>query len=484
MKRALVCIFILLSLMSSCLKIPTDEAECELYSTPDLHKTTEDALSTNRFERGDFPNSCWWEMFQDEQLSRLICLALNDNPTMIVAEARVKAALEEVVIKKSRLFPTIGLNASVNTEHLGKNSFFRAFTPQFPANITEYIIDLDFSYEFDFWGKNRNFYRASLGLAKAEIAERAGVELSLSTAVASTYFKWQTQMRQLSILQEERKVITQLFDLSRQRQENAIDNEQDVIFAQETQLVIDRNILLQEEKIALTKHLLNTLLGQGPDAQEELDKICFNDLFPFPLPSEISCDFLARRPDLMAQIWRVEAAAHLVGAAKADFYPNVDLTAFAGLDSVFFNKLFSMGSWTTSVKPALHLPIFTAGRIRANLRARHAEFTQSIYIYNDMLLRAVKEVADKIVSLKYAHQDYEVQKQIVENKMQNQKLSSLRYENALNNLMEVLNAHEEVLREKFLQMKYEYDRYKATIQLIRALGGGYCNSDIPFAGDP
>lgn len=482
MKRALVCIFILLSLMSSCLKIPTDEAECELYSTPDLQATTEDALSTRRFARGDFPNSCWWEMFQDEQLSRLICLALKDNPTMIVAEERVKVAQEESIIKKSRLFPTIGLSANLNWQYLGKNSFFRAFTPQFPANITEYVIDLDFSYEFDFWGKNRNFYRAALGFLKAEMAERAGVELSLSTAVAAAYFKWQIQLRQLSILQEERKVMTQFFGLIQQRQENAIGNQQDVLLGEENILVIDRNILILEEKVALTKHFLLMLLGQGPDAKEQIDKIPFTTLFAFPLPSEISCDLLARRPDLMAQIWRVEAAAHLVGAAKADFYPNVDLTAFAGLDSVFFNKLFSMGSWTTSVKPALHLPIFTAGRIRANLRARHAEFTESIYTYNDMLLHAVKEVADNIVTLKYANQNFDAQQQIVENKMQNQKLSSLRYENALNNLLEVLNAHEAVLREKFLQLKYEYDRYKATIQLIRTLGGGYCNSDVPFEG--
>ena len=475
MVRLALSILLSLFFVSGCVKIPVDEACCRMMSTPDIPE-----VAQGPFIEGDFPDSDWWEMFDDPQLSRLICHALAENPTLQGVEARVRTAEEEAKIKKSYLLPTLGFSADLDWRYLGENDFFRAYTPVIPANVPEYEIDVNFYYEFDFWGKNRNIYRAAIGYAKAEEAERQNAILALSTSVASVYFKLQAQLKKMQILKEERHTLTSLFELTKLRQEHALDNSSQLLNAEEQLFIINKNILFAEEQIILSKHMLTMLLGEGPTTCDLVKKISLSDSMKFPLPQNISSDLIARRPDLMAHIWRVEATAHLVGAAKADFYPRVNLCAFAGLDSVFFNKLFTWGSRSATVVPAFHLPIFTAGRLKANLRARQAEFEQTIFAYNEAVLRAVKEVADQIVMLKTADETLRVENRLVQNKLQNRKLMHLRYEHAISNLLELLDTQEALLQEEFKKIHFQYERYVAVIHLIKALGGGYCTEEVPF----
>lgn len=480
MPRIPFCSLFCLLFVAGCVKIPEDQARCSLKDIPNLEYATEVALDSGYFSEGEFPEGEWWEMFDDCQLSRLIEIALACNPTLEVARARVEQAEAEAKVKKSFLFPTIGFNANLNWEYLGKNNFFRAYTPVIPGNITEYEIDLDFSYEIDFWGKNRNTFRAAISFAKALEAEQQDANLMISTAVAATYFKLQANMQKLSILKDERKLLTKLYQLTNDRKDKALDNSMQILNIEEQLFVINKNILMMNQKIELSKHMLNLLVGSGPSAYEEIDRVAFSCCINFPLPTHISSNLLARRPDLMAHIWRVEAAAHLVGAAKADFYPRVDLTGLAGLDSVFFSKLFTANSRTANLMPALYLPIFTAGRIRANLNQKQAQFQEYIASYNEAVLRAAKEVADQLVVLQMTSEKLDVENMLVNNKMENRKLVILRYKNALDNLLDVIKSQEEVLKQEFEKIALQYKRTVAAIQLIKALGGGYQTCEVPF----
>lgn len=480
MRRILYGILFCLILLSGCVKIPEGEVQCKIEAVPSLEQSEEVALEGNEFYAADFPEGSWWEMFDDEQLSHLICQAINCNPTMEMVQARVEQAEAHAKIKKSALFPTIGFNTKIDWQYLGKNDFFRAFTPVFPANITEYEIDLDFSYEFDFWGKNKNRYQAAMGLARAQEAERQSAILMLSTSVAAVYYKLQANLQKLEVLKEERKILTRLFKLTEMRQKKALDNSSQRLDAETQLFMINKNILIAKQKIELNRHMLNYLIGRGPDSFAELEKITFSSKFDFPLPSRISSNLLCRRPDLMAIIWRVQGSAHLVGAAKAEFYPRVDLTALAGLDSVFFNKWFTWGSRTANVEPALHLPIFTAGRLKANLRASQAELDELIYTYNDAVLKAAKEVADQIVSLKMTNEQVQIEDRLVANQLQNRKLMALRYEHALANMLELLDTQETLLQQEFQKIQFQYKRVLSAIGLIKALGGGYCTEEVPF----
>ena len=469
-----------LIISSSCVKIPSDEACCQMLSPPSLECSIDQALESESFTMGDFPSANWWELFGDPQLSHLICKALSSNPTLQKAWARVRGAEAEAKIKKSKLFPTIGFSADIEWEYLAKDSFFRAFTPVIPSHVTDYEIDLDFHYEIDFWGKNQNSYRAALGIAKAQMAEASSATLILSTSVAAVYFKLQTHMQMLQLLTEEKKLISHYLDLTRSLEEFAVGSTIQTLSAEEHVLKLDQTILITTQKITIQKHMLKMLLGEGPDSEEAIELIEFSPCMEFPLPFHISSNLLARRSDLIAHIWKVEAAAHLVGAAKADFYPRVDLWALAGFNSLFVNKLFQWDNREATVKPAFYLPIFTGGRLKGNLRAKQAEFEEAIYSYNETVLKAVREVADEIVILKTVDENLKIEVKLVQNKEKNQNLIKQLYEEELGNLLGVIQSEKELLKEKYGKIHLQYQRMISALRLIKALGGGYCTTEVPF----
>lgn len=474
---------LLLLCLAGCVRIPTDEAAAQILPSPSIKNSEALALESDAFEQGAFPSESWWKMFEDEQLGYLIERALSCNPTLMAAKARIDQAEAEAKIRRSRLFPTVALETKLNWQYFGENDFFRAFAPTFPGYIPEYEIDLNFSYELDFWGKNRNLYQAAIGYQMAAFAELAHARLILSCAVAATYFKLQAHLQTLALLEKQRELLTKQLELTKGRFDAALDNETDLLHSNDRLFALNQSIAHAQMSVALSRHTLNQLLGQGPDCRELIDSIQRAPEKAFPLPSRIDCDLLARRPDLMAQIWRVEAAAHLVGAAKANFYPNVNLFALAGFDSVFFSKWFRWESRTGSIGPAIHLPIFTAGRIKAHLKKRRAEFEEAIDVYNQMILLAAKEVADQIITLKTADETLELENHLIENQVHTTKLARERYENALDNLLQFLNVRESLLTESMRQIRYSYEKKLAMVQLIQALGGGYCNSENPIGGE-
>jgi outer membrane protein TolC len=195
------------------------------------------------------------------------------------------------------------------------------------------------------------------------------------------------------------------------------------------------------------------------------------------LPDNISSDLLARRPDLMAQICRVEAAAKEIGAAKADFYPNVNLSAFAGLESLAFSNLFR-DSKTGSLMPAIHLPIFTGGRLRANLRSKVAAFNQAVYAYNDLVLTAAKEVADQIVTVGAIIDGLSQQVDAYEDTAAQYDLLFLRYDKGIDNYLTVLDGENDVLQQRFLLVGQYMDHLSSILNLIKRLGGGYISGPV------
>jgi len=480
-----VCFFILL-LFAGCTRISDKDLAARL-ETPSLILTEKEALHRAYFQTGEWPDEDWWKLFEDAQLNKLIERAIAFNFTLKEARAHVEYSYQLAKSVRSKLLPDLSANYMEQWQYLSKYGFDRDFFPvpppanknMIPHTLNLIDLTLNFSYEFDFWGKNRSLFRAALGAARAAVAEERQAQLITTLTVAKTYFAWQAKCAQRDILLEKRQERKDLFHLTDRRAIVGVDNDIPVYGSKKGIYQIQKLIVFLEEGIELDKHMLKYLVGAGPDENvvESAPQARFNR--PFALPDNISSDLLARRPDLMAQLWRVEAAAQEIGAAKADFYPNVSLGAFGGLESLSFGNLFR-DSKTGGLTPAIHLPIYTGGRLEAQLRSKVAGFNEAVSAYNDLVLSAAKEVADQIVSVTAVLDGYAEQEGVFNDTANQYDLLFARYETGIDDYLSVLRMQDDVLQQRFLLVGLYHDHLQALLKLIQSLGGGYHATKIPM----
>ncbi len=455
----------------SCVRVPDCDL-AEMAISADTDSVAAEAMQRADFAIGDWPSQTWWKDLGDPVLNNLIEQALKGNPNLMAADARMKAAAQIALQKRAALFPEIDLVATDNWEHLAKTGFFRAFAPTIPAAVNDFNIDFSFTYEIDFWGKYRDLFKAALGEAAAMAAEKLQAELLLTTSIAYTYAELQFLLRERQIIYQRDLNRQAIADIRIKRTVHAIDTSIVNLQARSTQLDVHSSLLEIDPQIEEHIHRLKVLSGLGQDA---ILDISFNPLNPLQvsLPECLSLDLISRRPDLIAQKARVESAAKLIDAAKTDFYPNVNLTALIGLESVFWSKLFRKENYSGSFEPALNLPIFTAGRLKAQLWEKVADFNEAVYSYNNLVLQAAQEVADNLTVLNFLQKEIEVRENSLQVVEKQEYLTRRRVEHALDDRIALLNAQNNVLETQLALETLEYNKQLAGILLIRALGGGY-----------
>jgi NodT family efflux transporter outer membrane factor (OMF) lipoprotein len=467
-----------LLIFSGCARVPKNDL-AQLSAPVALDSSTGEALAREFFEIGGWPSERWWEMFEDPQLNELIELAFKESPTLQKALAKVAEAEQEARKERAALFPRLNLEYLEQWNYFSKNGFDRSFfptppgAPPIPPTDNQIDLTLNFNYEIDFFGKNRNLYKAALNKARAQRAEAKQATLMLMTLIVQTYIELQTKFAQREVLQDRWDERNMLFELTTSRSEHGLDALTPMLEREQSIYEIEQSLLQIDKEIALDRHMLSVLVGAGPD-----DTIAPKPMMaiferPFSIPDNLSTDLLARRPDLTAQLWRVEAAAAEIGAAKAEFYPSVNLMAFAGLESLSFNKLLSISSKQGSLIPALHLPIFTGGKLTANLKNKVAAFNEETYRYNELLLSAAQDVADQIVTLISTFDILSRQINSVETLEEQVELQYARYKHGINNFLTVLEREEDLQVQHFQLFGNERDYLLAVLKLIKALGGGY-----------
>ncbi len=431
---------------------------------------------------GDWPRKDWWTMFGDAKLDALIQQALAGNPSLRAAEARVRSALALADAARASLYPTLDLNASVNRERFSANDIY---PPPFGGSwANEGRTTLDFSYEFDFWGKHRNELNAALGDARATAADAAQAQLVLAAAVAQSYFQLQSDLASLAVARDTLTRREGLRDLNRVRVSRGL--EVAVAVRQSDQQVASSSVEVSaaEAAVQVDRHQLAALLGLGPDAPLDIQPALHTYDKALAFPANLPADLLARRPDIAAQRFRLEAAAAKIGAAKADFFPNVNLAAFIGFaaTSVTGLNLFTASSRVAGVGPALHLPIFDAGRLRANLRGRYGEYDGAVEQYNQTLLDALRQVADQITGVRAVKQQLAHQAVALAAADDAHRLTLDRYRAGLTNYLDVLVNEERLLAERMNQVRLQGRNLALAVEMIRALGGGYRVPDATVEG--
>jgi NodT family efflux transporter outer membrane factor (OMF) lipoprotein len=462
---------IILLLAHGCATVPQHDL-AEKMTTTQCNTVALNAIESGLFEEGNWPKATWWNDFEDPTLNDLIEQSLKLSPTLQKAESRLKAAAQVALQKKARLFPEIDGDFIDNWQHLSKHGLYRQFAPVFPAIINQIDLDLNFTYEFDFWGKNRDIFHAYLGRAAAQAAEKKQAELILTTSVAYVYFQVQFSLKKLEILEKIERNKREIYTLTIKRERDALSNSLDGLTSSSMALDVEAEVLATEQDLRTELHKLKALTALGQDTDLEIKWTPLKETNAV-IPANLAIDLLSRRPDLTAQLLRLEAAAKEIDAAKTDFYPNVNLAAFIGFETVKKASLLNPASYAAALAPAVHLPIFTAGRLKAQLFEKVALFNEAVYAYNELILQAAQEVADGLTNLTLLRKQVDVRKVTVDNAERKTDLAESRFKNAIDDKISLLDTRNTLLERELELTTLYYARQTAQVQLIRALGGGY-----------
>jgi NodT family efflux transporter outer membrane factor (OMF) lipoprotein len=428
------------------------------------------ALADAKLTAATWPAADWWRRFGDPQLDALIAEALAGNPGMASARARIDRAVALAASYGAALAPQANAGVNVTRQRYSSNGIFPP--PIAGGWYTQTDLAASFSYELDLWGRNRAAYDAALGQARAAEVDAYAVRLLLASGVARAYAQLGRSFDQLDLAQDSLKQRQAMFDLTRQRVAAGLDSQVDLKQAEGSIPAARQRIAQIEEEIALGRNLLAALLGKGPDRGLAITRPQLQQQ-PVALPSVLPADLLGRRPDVVALRWRVESARRDIDAAKAQFYPNVNLSALVGLQSISFARLLNARSEDPSFGPALRLPLFDGGRLRANLAAKDADYDLAVEQYNQTLVDAMREVVDQLASLRsVAAQRVELERGLAAAR-DAYALATERYRAGVASYLQVLAAETPLLEQRNLRANLRARELELSINLIRALGGGF-----------
>jgi NodT family efflux transporter outer membrane factor (OMF) lipoprotein len=424
----------------------------------------------------DWPKLDWWRAYGDTGLDQLVDEALRNAPTMAEASARIDKARADLGTARAALFPSLSANGTVDETKQSYNAGIPAlFVPKGYNDFAQ--ATLNFSYELDFWGKNRGAVAAATSEARAAQADAAEARLTLSTAVAGSYADLARLYAERDVADRAAQSRQETLDLVAHRVANGADNRSASKQAEAGVATAKASLAEIDEEIGLTRDRLAALMGEGPDRGLAIARPGPAMIQAFGLPPSLAADLIGRRPDVVAARWRAEAAAKRIGVARAQFYPDINLVADVGLEALHLDKFFSPGSDIGQVGPAVALPIFEGGRLRANLRGAEADYADAVATYDATLTQALSDVADAAQSERALTQRLAQSQAALDADEEAYRIAKLRYEGGLADYQSVLLAEDAVLVDRRVVVDLKARAFTLDIQLVKALGGGFQRQD-------
>lgn len=411
-----------------------------------------------------FGDAKWWTVFQDEELQKLIRTALEENPDVRIAAARITQAQQQVGISRADQFPTINGTGGVSRTRNPSNPVF----PAFEANMSQ--LGLSAAWQLDFWGRYRKATEAARATLLASEWGRKTVMATLVSQLATAYF----QLRELDVEREVARgalgARQESLKLNRTLEEGGAISRLDVhqaevLVEQAAKLVpdLDRRIMQQENAI-------RQLMGQNPGEIPRGKSLLAQGLPP-EVPAGIPSSLLERRPDIREAELRLIAANARIGVAKAAMFPQISLTGTAGFQAYSIEGLFDSKVYT--VGAALTQPIFDFGRNRANVRLSEAQKEELVATYQKSVQQAFREVSDALAAVA-KNKEYRVRQEALRSAAGlAAEMSSVRYKGGATSFLEVLQSENDVFNAEIgLAQAYLNERL-AVIQIYNALGGGW-----------
>lgn len=421
----------------------------------------------------------WRSVFQEAVLRGLIDEALAHNPDRKIAAARVLQAQASLEVVRSQLFPSLG--AGLSSARSGASAS-AATGPAATSEVDSVGLTL-LNYEIDFWGKFRRASEAARARLLATVEGQRLVESGLVSSTAIAYLTLLEQDEELAISRrtlDSRRKSLELISIRQQGGQSALT---DVRQAEVLVAEADAAMSLIQRQVGQLENLLSTLAGRAPGPIRRGQSFGSTKILT-PAPAGLPSELLNRRPDLRAAEQQLIAATAEVGVAQAKLLPSFSLTAGAGLRSSSFADLFNDPARFWQLGPTVEVPVFAGGRLRAGLRGSQAARDEAEAAYRKAVLEALREVSDALIARQQNAVLSAAQARVVTARKGALVLIREQYDNGVTSYLEVLYNDQQLFLAELNQARAQLEALTATVQLYRALGGGWDRSSAPERGKP
>lgn len=407
----------------------------------------------------------------DPQLYQLISLALADAPDMRSANARVMRARQLAQGAYAALWPSATLNGDLQRQHF---SFQGTVPPPFNELVVNKLnaanIAMNFNYEIDFWGKNKEALASRLSEAYAAQMDCNETRLVLSSAITTTYFELQNNIIQQQLAKKNVRLQQQLSDIVVDRAKQGIESDIPVKTAISNAQIARLSVEDYKRAEMQSRHQLAVLTGKNP-FNTKIDPAKFTyDKKQLVLPAIMPANLLAQRPDIASARALTEAAAHQINIAKTAFYPNVNLRGLLSAESLYFSNFFNLSFQTEGIKAAVDLPVFDAGTRRANLGVKYSEYEIAVNQYNKSILNALRQATDQISAMQTLDKQVQDQTQALNGIEANYKLFQSRYNQGIIDYVQLIEIKQLLLQQKAVLRTLQTRQKQAFVALLTALG--------------
>ena len=434
-------------------------------STPAVYRglTPEEAAKADPQSLAD---EKWWEVFQDDQLKDLIKTALQQNYDVQRAATRVLQAQAFLGITRSNQFPTVSGEASALNLRNSRQGIF----PPIDTNTNR--VGLAFDWELDFWGKFRRATEsARANLLATEWAQRE-VITQLISDLTSAYFRMRALDLQLDISRRTLASRQDSLRLTNLLAQGGATSMLDVRQAEQLVFTAASEIPSLEQQIEQEENFIAILLGNDP-APVPRGKQLTEQYHPPTVPAGLPSSLLERRPDIRQAEQQLIAANAQIGVARAQYFPQISLTATSGYQSSALSSLFTGPAGFWSFGSTVAQPIFTGGRLRSNVRLAEAQEQDSLLSYKQTIQGAFRDVSDSLIAYRKTQEFREQQKSLVDSAQDATRLSHLRYSGGATSYLEVLTNDTNYFTAELGLVQAQLNELLSLVQLYRGLGGGW-----------
>lgn len=412
----------------------------------------------------------WWRELGDPQLDALMQQALSANPSLAQANARWQAAQAQAAVERAAQLPEARLKAGETRLKVPSD-----FGPYLLGGSSIWLGNLGaaLSWDPDLWGAHADQAAAARHLADAADLDSATARLLLSAALTEAYLDLQRAYALEDIAADTQAQRARILEITRRRLAAGLDTRVELREAEGALPQAQVALIQAQAAEALARHQLAALMGRGADAYAGIGRPRLDLQAVLPLPVALPINLLARRPDVIAARARIEAADAHKRAARAAFYPTINLSALAGFASVDLAQLFSAQAFGYGAGPALSLPLFDGGRLRAQYRGAEAALDEAVAGYDDTVLGAVRQAADQLSLIDALGAQLQQQGRWVAASEEAYRLDEERYRAGLASYLSVLNAETDVFDARRQAVELDIARASARITLLVALGGSF-----------